>query len=323
MDLPCRYPYNPQWRAIGGLLAIGLMFLMFGATVLRHRRDAGAILFMGLIVLFGGLLTLLALLMLGRRLFLRRFLALEAEVLVIPCGFLRARPRTIPYTDIETSRETTRSGTCTFSLRAKGQTSDVLSNFFVDIESYRAVRDFLRSHVESNKKSRPKRERQPGEGIPYGFQCNWDGNGAIYKLEDNPDGDLLWHVRRLHPSRFFPVPDFGVFETDGRERFRIKIERRLPKARFVMVENGRTICTIRQRTFLFTKYTLDFVNGPKWSVHIPLFTVCFRAESDTGAKVRIRLVQHPQWLVLIDDGADSPELVAALAFLHRERQRHG
>jgi hypothetical protein len=323
MDLPRRYVYDPPWRATGILLAIGLLFLMFGAAVLRNRRDVGAVLFMGLIVLFGGMLTLLALLMLGRRLFARRFLVLEPEVLVVPCGFLRAQPRTIPYADIEMARETTRSGTCTFSLRAKGQTSDVLSNFFADIDSYRAVRDFLRSHVESNKKSRPKRERQPGEGIPYGFQCNHDGNGTIYKLDANPDGEVLWHVKTLGSSRFLRVPDFGVYEIDGRERFRIHLEHRLPKARFVMVENGRTIGTIQQRTFLFTKYTLDFVNGPKWTVRIPLFTVCFRAESNVGAKVKIRLLQHPTWLVLIDDNADSPELVAALAFLHRERRRHG
>jgi hypothetical protein len=215
----------------------------------------------------------------------------------------------------------TRQKVYTFQLVTKGRTHGI-SSVFLDRQSYTAVKDFLTSVVPSKKKA----PRKPGEGIQYCFHLPYSGSGAIYDAND----EILWRTKSMHPTkpyklppRFIPLPDFAVYQSDGKERFRFKTERRLPRVRFVMLENGQPICMIRQRALLFTKYTLDFVNGPKWTVHVPLFTVNFRGESETGAKVRLRLWQHTQWYALIDESADSPQLVAALAFIHRERLRHG
>jgi hypothetical protein len=52
-----------------------------------------------------------------------------------------------------------------------------------------------------------------------------------------------------------------------------------------------------------------------------LFTVYFRGWSETGEAIRARLWTHNVWYVAVDIKADSPQLMAALAFIHRERLR--
>jgi hypothetical protein len=69
------------------------------------------------------------------------------------------------------------------------------------------------------------------------------------------------------------------------------------------------------------KYRLDFMGQSKWTFKMPLFTVIFRGKSDTGAQIQARLRTHNLWYVFIDCDADNPRLVAALAFIHRERLR--
>jgi hypothetical protein len=56
-------------------------------------------------------------------------------------------------------------------------------------------------------------------------------------------------------------------------------------------------------------------------MQILLFTVSFGGWSEAGEKIRVRIRTHNIWYVLIDTNVDSPQLVAALAFIHRERLR--
>ena len=80
-------------------------------------------------------------------------------------------------------------------------------------------------------------------------------------------------------------------------------------------------CTIRQRSLLRNKFTLNFTNGRKWVFRMPLFTARFGGVSETGEKIRVGVRTHTIWYVSIDANAGSPQLVAALAFIHRERLR--
>ena len=168
------------------------------------------------------------------------------------------------------------------------------------------------------------RVHQPGEPMIYGFHCTYEGSGAIYGTTNQ----ALWqftgqegHCERNPPYGVFRLPDFVVYDADKRERFRVKRVRRLPMARFVMIENGQPICTISQRSVLLNRYRLDFASGEKWTFHMPLFTVYFKGQSDTGGKVFVRVETHNTWFMQIDEGQDSPQLLAALAFIHRERLR--
>ncbi len=307
MNLPSRYPYNPPWSLAGKSAVLGTIPLIVG--LLAH--------ICGLIVL-GMLIDAFSCLMIVRRVFFRRLLELKQDSLLVPGGFARARVQTIPYADIDSTWETTRQRDLTFTAVAKGRTIEIVSRFCPNLETYKEIRDFLQSVVEAQVKARPKREHQPGEGFQYCFHLNFDYTGTIY----NSDGEVLWNVTTEY-KRLFHIPDFVIRDRGGNEVFRITEEKRWLMARFLMKDGDRKICVIRDRSLLFTKYKFDFASGQKWTFYARLFTVFFRAVSETGAQVRIRLRQHTIWYALVDETADSPQLVAALAFMHRERLRHG
>jgi hypothetical protein len=132
---------------------------------------------------------------------------------------------------------------------------------------------------------------------------------------------------RLNPNfdgtcyGLYRLPDFVVYDKDGKEWIRIKRVGRLPHARFAMFEHGEPICIIQQRSPLRNRYILKFANGPIWKIRLPLFTVFFSGDSDAGSNIRIRLWSHNCWLMQITPATVSPHLVAAIAFLHRERLR--
>lgn len=265
-----------------------------------------------------------------RRIALRRFLELGQDALLLPAGFLRARTTKIVYADIEWTREIQLQGAI-LELRAKGCTYSILSTFLPDAASYVDVGNFVTSRLKEEQQKHP-RPRESAEGSQYCFRCSYEGNGEIY----NPAGEILWRCRTQHPSGepprmfvtvpmygLFRLPDFVVYDTADKELLRVKRNRRLPMAQFVIVENGSPVCTIRQRSILLNRYRLDFAGGPKWTFHMPLFTVSFKGVSDAGARIRVRLWSHNVWYALIDTSADSPRLVAALAFIHRERLRCG
>jgi hypothetical protein len=304
MDLPRRYAYNPQWRII-------LFGFAFGAVLVVVRIH-------WILLAVGTLSAAFASSLAVRRLVFPKFLEIEQDALLIPGGFFRTRRKKISYADIEGTWETIHgSTTATLSLRVKGVTFEIPSIMLPDMASYTAIKDFINSRVT------PKvNQSQPIEAGKYCFKCSYEGSGEIY----NSNGEILWHFKTLHtrphyPYGFFRLPDFVVYDRTDKELFRIKLERKWSLAQFVMVENGLPICTIGQRSILRNKFTLDFANGQRWVFRMPLFTVNFGGLSETGAKIRARLWTHNVWYVLIDTNADSPQLVAALAFIHRERLR--
>lgn len=304
MVLPRRFPYNPQWQII-------LFGIAFGAVLVVARLHW---ILSAVGILSAGFASLLAV----RRLVFPKFLEIGQDTLLVPRGFSQTSIQKISYADIEDSWETSHgSTTVTLNLHVKGRTFEINSIMLPDTASYVAVRDFVNSRVTPKEKT-----AQPIEVGKYCFKCSYEGNGEIY----NSNGEIVWRVKTLYsrphyPYGFFRLADFVVYDKADKELLRIKRERRLPLAQFVMVENGLRVCTIRERSILLNKYTLDFTNGQRWVFRMPLFTVNFGGSSDTGATIRTRLWTHNVWYVLIDTNADSPHLVAALAFIHRERLR--
>lgn len=297
MDLPRRYAYNPQWRII-------LFGFAFGAILLVVR-------FHWVVSAVGILCATFGLLLALRRLIFPKFIEIGKDSILVPRGFSQTSIQKISYADIEDGWETDLgSTTATLNLRVKGRTFEINSIMLPDTASYNAVRDFVKSRFITK-----ERTTQPVEAGKYCFQCSYEGNGEI-----------LWRVKTLHkrphyPYGFFRLPDFVVYDKADKEVFRIKRERRFSLSQFVMVDNGLPICTIKQRSILRNKYSLDFGNSLKWVFRMPLFTVNFGGLSETSEKIRVRLWSHNIWYVLIDTNVDSPQLVAALAFIHRERLR--
>lgn len=159
----------------------------------------------------------------------------------------------------------------------------------------------------------------------YCFRCTYDGDGEIY----NRESKLLWSFRSLSRNRstVFPLaffrllPDFVFYDTTQLELLTIMCERRYPLTRFVMIENGFSVCTIRKRSILQNEYSIEFNSELNWTFQMPMFTVFYNGVSENGAKLRVRMERHDTWYVQIPSSVDNLRLVAALAFIHREQQR--
>ncbi|HEX3890316.1 MAG TPA: hypothetical protein VHX90_05640 [Verrucomicrobiae bacterium] len=305
MDLPRQFPYNPQWRIILFGFAFGGALLLFGKI---HW----------MLFVLGIPFTVFAFMLAVRRLAFPKFLKLEQDSLSIPKGFLRTSIAKISYADIENGWETVRgSASATLHIQVKKHTIEIPSMMLEDMASYVAIRDFVKSRF-------PQKEKtiQQVEAGKYCFKCSYEGNGEIY----NSNGEIIWRFKTLHkrphyPYGFFRLPDFVIYDKTDKEIFRIKLERKWALAQFMMLENGLSVCTINQRSIFRNKLTLNFANGQKWIFRMPLFTVRFGGLSETGEKIRVGVRTHNIWYVSIDTNVDSPQLVAALAFIHRERLR--
>lgn len=194
--------------------------------------------------------------------------------------------------------------------------------FFIEVITA-ALESLAKSNGHEKGPSINEQSKPPTIPGIYRFVCSYDGIGSIF----SSDGSPLWNVKgqnekRPHfPYGLFRLPDFVVSDLSGQEVYRIQRVQRLPRAKFVMTQNGRTICTIRQRSFLLNKYTLDFESGEQWTFRMPLFSICFRGKNKNGDEIFVRLLQHVDWAVSIKPGCDSPALLAALSFIHRERLR--
>ena len=305
MEQNRRFPYNPQWKLILLELAVGVVSILAGMAMNR--------LFLAVGVAFVVLASLLVI----RRVAFPRFIEINQDSLVIPRGLFRSCCTKVSYSDIEGSWETVTGLTAALHLRVKGRTFEILSMMLPNMASYIDIRGLVNSRFT------PKVNEEPVLPGKYCFHCAYEGNGVIY----NSKGEILFRFKTLHkrpryPYGVFRLPDFVVYDPADNERFRVKLQRKWPLAQFVMMENGSPICTLKQRSFLRTKFTFDFAEGKKWIFRMPLFTVRFGGFSETGGKVHVNGGRtHNLWYVAVDTEIDSPQLVAALAFAHRERLR--
>lgn len=167
---------------------------------------------------------------------------------------------------------------------------------------------------------------QPGDFKDYCFTSSWEGDGLISDRENKP----LWRYKSAGGNKFrssvygfFRLPAFVVQDMEGVELLSFKRTKRFPLSVFEVREGNRLVGTIRQQSFLFTKYLLGFESGLRCTFRMPLFTILFRGTTETGGQILVRLWQHRVWLVRLDASIDSFHLVAAIAFMHRERLRHG
>ncbi len=307
MDLPQQFPYGPRLKALLGFYVVGILFCIIPLHFHQH-----ALWLLGLIGIFS---LFAALTGTFRRFALRPSLAFNIDKLVIRRGRL---PTEVPYTSIRSFHEARYGRMKVLKLQTRERAIEINSTLLPDNASFETIRDFLKARVTPDPTPKPK---IPGA---YACRCSYEGNGEIY----DSNGELLWRFKTLHfgkphyPYGLFRIPDFVVCDKDEKEIFRVKPERQwMLTARFTMTGNGSPICAIRLKSMLRNKYTLDFANGEKWLYRMPLFSVNFGGASETGGKIRVRVRSHNLWLIFLDPKDDRPELISAVAFLHRERLR--
>ncbi len=311
MESPSRFSYGPPWRLILFCFGLGIGLLVLGSVhVISTELPLPYTPLPLAVARIGGLL----------RIKLPRYIETGEDALSVCSGFFQARITRIPYTGIEDTWEVARPGWSVLYVRTHDRKFEINSRLLPDMASYVAVRDFVRSHVTPREKPQAKL----AERGKYAFRCSYEGDGEIHAST----GKILYRVRTEHlngqpryPHRFFRLPDFVVADTAGEELFMVKRRRNWRLAEFIMVEIGSPVCTIKQRSILLNRYRLAFTDGQQWTFHMPLFTVMFKGASKGGDAVRVRLWSHNVWYVAIDSEADDLRLIAALAFIHRERLR--
>lgn len=153
----------------------------------------------------------------------------------------------------------------------------------------------------------------------YCIDSNRDGNATIYDRE----GHVLWRSTAPFPNRhlflFGSSPDLAFYDDAEHEALVVRSERGGPLPRYMMIAGGMVVCTIRGRSLLPNRFTLDFTDGPRWTFHMPPFAVFYRGTSETGAEVRVRLVRYDRWYVQAAADCDSLPMLAALAVIQRHR----
>jgi uncharacterized protein YxjI len=158
----------------------------------------------------------------------------------------------------------------------------------------------------------------------YCFCSNFDGDGEIYSR----DNKIVWRFqttglkqRSTKSKSFNKFPIFIFCDSDGKELLAIYREKRLPFARFKIVEKDLPVCTISQRSIFFTKYDFEFSNGLKWNLYLPMFSVFGKGASENGNEILVRVRARRQWFVRIATGFDNPPMMAALAYIIRKKEQ--
>lgn len=169
----------------------------------------------------------------------------------------------------------------------------------------------------------------PFPGNRYSTWCTYYGDGDIYSFEEGREEGRVVFRSRNEPQfktlmyGLVRFPEFVVYDPDGKEVVRIRRTRRFPRAIFEMRDGKELRATIVRRHPLFSSYDIRLAGGPDWRFKLPLFTNYFFGESSIGGRLLAWLDTHYQLLMVVATNHDSPYLIHALAFIHRERIRVG
>lgn len=162
------------------------------------------------------------------------------------------------------------------------------------------------------------------EGKRYGITSTWYGEGEVFSYDENRTV-LKFRNERTPDSELYGLiwlPKFLVLNNEGVEMLQFQRVRRLIRSEFEIRDTGNRVGTVVQRNLFCTGYELRLLNGEVWDFRLPLFATGFFGSSAAGGKLLFWLKSHRQWQLVICSGHDSEQLLASLAFLHRERLRH-
>lgn len=141
----------------------------------------------------------------------------------------------------------------------------------------------------------------------------WVEPGIIrWRYEARPSPPGYW----LHNP--FGKPDFVIKDSEAREVLVIRRASFVPPL-FDMIEASKAVGRISLRSILRNRYRIDLEGETSWTFRMPLFTVRFYGESNTGSQVWVVVgPSKMQWNLLMKPGIDSARLLSALAFIHSE-----
>jgi hypothetical protein len=117
-----------------------------------------------------------------------------------------------------------------------------------------------------------------------------------------------------------------VLDAAGSEQGAIRSEGLLPGVRFVMRRNGELVWKMSVRSIVRRRHAVEIANGDSWIFETPFFWWQGLTGVAAGAP---RLVgglvwearSHGLWAMWVEPGRDTFDLLAAVAFMHRQYVR--
>lgn len=108
-----------------------------------------------------------------------------------------------------------------------------------------------------------------------------------------------------------------VLDAAGVERGRIDSEGIVPGIKYVMRRDGTPVWVLSVRSIVRKRHMLEFT-GERWTFHTPFF--CMDYYGTVAEVPRVVGFIGPtkrHWAIAVDPERDNPDLLAAVAYLHR------
>jgi hypothetical protein len=127
---------------------------------------------------------------------------------------------------------------------------------------------------------------------------------------------------RLEPRSHFS-PRARVLDASGREGGIIRSEGLVPGVRYAMRRSGELVWRLSVRSIVRKHHALELANGESWTFDTPFFWWQHLTGAALGAPRLFGGIGPLWWIwtMYIEPGRDSFELLAAVAFLHRQWAR--
>jgi len=125
---------------------------------------------------------------------------------------------------------------------------------------------------------------------------------------------------RLEP-RFRSSPLVRVLDAGGREEGIIRSEGLVPGVRYAMRRNGEAVWKLSVRSIVRKRHALELANGDSWTFDTPFFWWQWHLTGIAFGAPRLLGRVGPTmrlWFIYIEPGRDAFDLLAAVAFMHRQ-----
>jgi hypothetical protein len=124
---------------------------------------------------------------------------------------------------------------------------------------------------------------------------------------------------RLEPqSRFSPM--IRVLDAGGHDVGIIRSTRFVPGIQYTMINNNVNVWTLSVRSVVRKRHVLELANGDLWTFDTPFFWWQHLTGTAFGTERLLGCVGPTMryWLMQIESGWDTFDLLAAVAFMHRQ-----
>jgi hypothetical protein len=128
---------------------------------------------------------------------------------------------------------------------------------------------------------------------------------------------------RLEPQ-FHCLPRVRVLDAGRRELGVIRSVGLIPGVRYAMHRNGELVWMLSVQSIVRKRHALELANGDTWTFDTPFFWWQNLTGTALGAPRLLGGLIVPTkrvWAMWIEPGKDTPDLLAAVAFMHRQYWR--